>query len=355
MKKRLLRWAVGILGALAVVVLLVGLLRYWQAVRLRNITISHQTTYITSPLIPGGGVNYRAWLNAHLSAGVTPSDNAAVWVYDAYGPEMLEPGKYSRCRGPEVGTNFILPGTAFSSRQIRRITQRLGITPANPGYRFISYFQYATEHKWHDLHLPPLALRQPWISEEFPHVAAWLKSQRRALAYLHRAASCTRMYVPIQRGADISISNSAWINFAQSAEILGNAVLCQALLHAGSGNIRGAWRDANAVHKLSLLIDQGQSIDAGLIGCGPTLPPCRLFSPWRYPAGFHLRRRFRVCDACKGGKRRQPWRWPLAWGIGSGPSRFCKDGPERVAFCRGAIIISSMRLYRLIMMPPWYG
>ena len=265
MKTRVRNWAVITVGTLLAVTLLAGLVRFWQTDALKRITISRQTTYITTPSALGGGVDYLAWLNARLSAGVTPANNAAVLVYEACGAKMFTPGDL-RGRSPPTGTNFILPGMAFSPQKLRRIVAKLGAKPGNPENPFVSYFQYASRRKWHNRHLPAAVLTEPWTADEFPHVAAWLKSQSAALSRVRRAANCARMYVPVIREGELPVSTALWVDFSQATEIVGNAMLSRALLRAGSGNIKGAWNDIEAVHKLSLLFDQGPFPNIRLIG-----------------------------------------------------------------------------------------
>ena len=151
MKTRVRNWAVIIIGTLLALMLLDGMVRLWRTDALKQITISRQTTYITTPLARGGGVNYLAWLNAHLSAGVTPANNAAVLVYEACGAKMFTPGDL-RGSGPPTGTDFILPGMAFSPQKLRRIVAKLAAKPGNPENPFVSYFQYASRRKWHNRH-----------------------------------------------------------------------------------------------------------------------------------------------------------------------------------------------------------
>ncbi|KPK85848.1 MAG: hypothetical protein AMJ81_02500 [Phycisphaerae bacterium SM23_33] len=54
------------------------------------ITVSPQTTYLTSPLNPDGTVNYVAAINAVYGRGVTPDNNAAIPMIRAFGPDVLK-------------------------------------------------------------------------------------------------------------------------------------------------------------------------------------------------------------------------------------------------------------------------
>ncbi len=56
MKTRVRNWVVIIIGTLLALMLLEGMVRLWRTDALKQITISRQTTYITTPLARGGGV-----------------------------------------------------------------------------------------------------------------------------------------------------------------------------------------------------------------------------------------------------------------------------------------------------------
>lgn len=54
------------------------------------ITISKATTYITEPLRADGYPDYMAALNRKASEGVTPENNAAVPLVQAFGPAWID-------------------------------------------------------------------------------------------------------------------------------------------------------------------------------------------------------------------------------------------------------------------------
>ncbi len=114
--------------------------------------------------------------------------------------------------------------------------------------------------------MPKAVFKQPWTALEFPHVTAWLESQRAALACGRRAADCSRMFLPIVRSGKTPMDNLLRVNFSIAAEDIGDALLCRALFKVGSGHLKAGWRDIEAVHKLSILIDQGQFQNTRLIG-----------------------------------------------------------------------------------------
>src|SRR4051812_37964692 len=72
-----------------------------------HFTISKETTYVTGPLDKDGYVDYAAALNARLSQGVTPANNANVLLSKAIGP-MAEgkpmPPEFFKLMGMEPPT-----------------------------------------------------------------------------------------------------------------------------------------------------------------------------------------------------------------------------------------------------------
>ena len=77
--------SVSALGVFVEVELVMGLykpaekhsLRFSPSRALSPITLGHDTTRITSPLLADGTPDYGAWMNEEYGAGITPEDNAA--------------------------------------------------------------------------------------------------------------------------------------------------------------------------------------------------------------------------------------------------------------------------------------
>lgn len=62
---------------------------YWLRWSVDRLIISKETTYITEPLDAAGYPDYYAALNERMSRGVTPGNNAAVPLLQAFGPSIL--------------------------------------------------------------------------------------------------------------------------------------------------------------------------------------------------------------------------------------------------------------------------
>ncbi len=67
------------------------LLRFTPPVEPAAVTLGHDTTRITSPMLPDGTPDYGKWLNDEYGAGVTEQNNAAVALRAAF-DELVDAG-----------------------------------------------------------------------------------------------------------------------------------------------------------------------------------------------------------------------------------------------------------------------
>ncbi len=87
-RKRQRRW-IWLLLTLVLAGLFVLAWVFWP-VSAPPLRIARDTTYLTGPLNSDGTVNYLAALNQLLSDGATPENNAAIPIFQALGPEMID-------------------------------------------------------------------------------------------------------------------------------------------------------------------------------------------------------------------------------------------------------------------------
>ena len=78
-KQKVRVWTLVIIGALLMAFFIVVVARLWQAIALRKLKISRQTTYITSPLTRNGGVNY--WSFGNFIPGARTPRLRPVWSH----------------------------------------------------------------------------------------------------------------------------------------------------------------------------------------------------------------------------------------------------------------------------------
>ncbi len=213
--------------------------------------ISKETTYITEPLTPEGLPDYAAWLNRHLSQGVTPENNAVVLLLKALGPR------------PD---GFALPAWVY---------RRLGMRPLEEqGEYFVSVPQALQERfqrqpqkleAWSEV---AKQLRQrPWRRQEAPLLVQILEDEanRRPLELVRRASLRPRFFMPVIAQPAHSLIE-ADLAFQQSLRGVINDLALRAMLHLGHGRVEEAWLDLMTVKRLGRLLQQDGFLVPVLIG-----------------------------------------------------------------------------------------
>ena len=227
-----------------------------------RITISKETTYLTGPLRPDGYVDYVAALNAELSRGVTPENNAAVPLMLAFGPK------------------------AVSEKQREAFFKLLGVpVPPDGGNYFVAVYRYVNylhgldelpgiekrpstpigSKEWDEADAEcAQAQKRPWSREGFPVIAGWLEANHEPLRLIGEAARRPRFYAPLVPSGDppmtsvlLSISD-AFFNAARLLEV-------RAMLHLHDGKVDRAWQDLLACQRLARHVGQGPFLTDGLI------------------------------------------------------------------------------------------
>ena len=225
-----------------------------------DLTVSYETTRLLGPLNEDGTVNYVAALNEMYGQGVTPENNAAVLLIQAFGPEEL------------------LQATR------ERVLELLGMDPLpETGDYFVSLYEYA------DSKAPPddggqlfdtldnnrdKAMAASWSTSDYPQLADWLKSIAGPLDIVTAASKRPRYYVPLvspsqpPRVFDVGIPHLTVYREA------ARSLLARAMLRAGEGKCGQAISDLLVIHRLARLICQGHTLIEGLIGLSMEAMAC---------------------------------------------------------------------------------
>jgi hypothetical protein len=209
-KKRWKRVCIYILSGVVILVAAdMVLARYW-----RQVTISYETTRITSPLGADGLPDYAAARNAQFSQGVTAENNAA--------PELL----------------------AISSDE------------------HLDYWDWLKAHPPKDADLDQEweeAIHKPWKSSEHPGRVAWRDSQRAALTKLATAVRKERFYVPWNSAnpGEITTVLVPWLGHGRAC---ANLLAADAMRAAGDGDAAAFQRDVLNIAKLARLVGQGSTL-----------------------------------------------------------------------------------------------
>ena len=123
-----------------------------------------------------------------------------------------------------------------------------------------------------------LAQEELWSSEDFPEVAAWLKSNGPALEIVEQASRRERFWSPIvlpagkngllDRGVDhqISILGEVW-----------RALMARTMLKLHDGDAAGAMADVLTLERLGSLLGQGPDVVTIVVGQAIQDASCRTF------------------------------------------------------------------------------
>lgn len=221
-----------------------------------EITISEETTHITSPLLENGYVDYIAAINERTSQGVTPENNAAVLLLQACGPAQID---------------------AASRAQY---FQRLGISPLSDAGKYLQspgdYAKGATNSanpepegagaaNQIDEQLT-VSLERPWSADEFALLARWLEDSKEPLTLAVAASERSEFYSPVIADDRNLFAINSPAHFA--GRPIARALVVRAMMSMNQGDIEAAWQDLLAIHRLARLMSRGPGIVSSLLSVG---------------------------------------------------------------------------------------
>jgi hypothetical protein len=106
------------------------------------------------------------------------------------------------------------------------------------------------------------ALDRPWTANENPLIATWLLVNEPALEMITAATKRSRFYAPYL-GTDVYPQIfPVLLRVVQDSGDAARALVARAMLHAGEGDLKKAFDDLEATHRLARLVAQ----DATLVG-----------------------------------------------------------------------------------------
>lgn len=267
--KRILTF--GLIGGFSAFLLCGGVgtcvaVRTWRSLPGSAITVGRDTTYLEGPLDKDGYVDYAGALNRQLSEGVTPEENAAVLLLQAFGPPFGD-AEYRRkvydLLGveplPSEGEYFVddeivgelVAETATGEKEGAAPSMEANTT-STPSERF-----------WRDCEE---ASTRPWTAQEFPDLARWVEVNEGPLDLVVEASRRPKCFLPIvlltpEEGL---MSYGMWLAHMTRSAV---RVLCiRATLRVGEGRLDEAWQDLLAGHRLARHVSQSPMSVVGLTG-----------------------------------------------------------------------------------------
>jgi hypothetical protein len=207
-----------------------------------HIEIGKETTVLTEPLDEEGYVDFLEALNQEASRGVTPENNAAVPLWQAFGPaEVDEPLR-------------------------DKFFKRLGMpVPAVEGDYFTTLEKFAKERTEEIQMQYDEANQRPWTRDEFPLLADWLAANEKPLALFVKASQRPRFYNPYLGNDESPSIVAVLLPQITLNRWAGRALSVRAMLQLGSGKTDAAIEDLQAIHRLARLQDQGMTLIDGLV------------------------------------------------------------------------------------------
>lgn len=234
-------------------------------------TIAQKTTWITEPLRPDGTVDYVAALNARLSEGVTPENNAAVLLMQVMGSGVIEPEireEFYRLLGvplPETTEGLLQGYGEFLDENLKEED----VSAFQPEGYFVEGWDKDELHALKRRELRKKLIEEswelgirPWTREESPYLTQWLDENKSAYELIVAGASRPRMYIPIVARNNSDLLSSLMVNTRLEIPNLFYALRLRAMSSLGERNPKNAMRDLFACHRLaSLTANKASSIN----------------------------------------------------------------------------------------------
>lgn len=292
-----------VIGVGVLVLIARGCMPLWPA----PVTQSKSTSFLLGPVHPDGTVDYAAAVNDILGEGVTDANNAVVPMLRALGPKLLsdgdrdgvlaalglaelaedddhfvEFGEYLAARMTDE--ELAVPPQTDGSRRAARITDRYmkrmlagksvdGGSDSEFGRALDatvptkSYLARKRAYKTFEQ-----AGTSPWKAGEHPLLAEWIEANAARLALIAGASRRKRWFIPITTD---QLGKRGLVSI-RTMSAVGEALACGATLSLGSGDAKGAFEQAQTIHRLARLLPQARYVMAHMIGLKLEMIACRV-------------------------------------------------------------------------------
>lgn len=250
----------------------------WQGMPGKPIVVSHDTTYITSPLLPNGLPDYEGYLLEKYRAGVTPENNAGVLLFQAFWPGELEPNDY-RAVCDELGLDAVPAGAGalhkFPSDELLADVKAWlasSSSPANPvePEDAASEEAVAEENMVDDTYAEDVisaAGASAWTTRDLPPLAEWLDANQSTIDLVVAATQRSHFYLPSPSllNDDHEMLIEMLLPGVQGTRHAARTLSLRAMHHLGAGRLDEAWNDTLALHRFASLANQAHTIVEKLI------------------------------------------------------------------------------------------
>lgn len=225
----------------------VGALAFLQIPN-EELVVSPETTFVTEPVLPDGRVDYQHAVNALLSDGVTPENNAVVVLGRAM--QLIDSGN------PAIDEEF---------------WNSLGVEPIHVEHRLVELSELRTntdplpdgspvlERRWEEF---DRIVSEPWKRRERPEWAEMIDLQQDAFDIVVEASRRPRFYFPLIGDGGLLY---ATLDVAQQFRPAVRNLAARAMLRLGENDVEGAIEDLRAARRLASLLRQSGTLIEMLI------------------------------------------------------------------------------------------
>lgn len=248
----------------------IGGVQMWLRGGADRIEVSMDVTRATQPLDQEGFVDYVAAVNLAYRGELTPDNNAAVWLFRAFGPRQLDIqglDKYYSWLGieplPDDGRYFVSL-ESVAERHAPPASESSAGTEVDPVE--VIYVQ-------HDQ-----AISGPWSPDQCPWIEEWLEANRRPLDHTIVASRQDQFFFPLVFGGG---PRRDWVlGYLPPMESAHRKVFslmaARAMRRMASGETVGAITDALVALRIGRLIGQSMHSSVIMAGEGMESAACQL-------------------------------------------------------------------------------
>lgn len=227
-------------------------------------TVSIATTHITKPLRPDGSVDYAAALNARMSEGLTPENNAGVLLMQVIGADEVPEAQreaFFKSLGvpvPKLGKRLLLHYGEFVERHLEPQQAKSEILIDRE-----PYWDHQTQ-----------SMKRPWSRKEFPLIADWLDVNAETLKVTVKACERPRLFLPMVLPKNELLLIGRLSFSSSELRELARMLTSRSMLALDEGQIDEAMKYQWACHRLAVLVGQQLTVVDALVGCAISAIAC---------------------------------------------------------------------------------
>lgn len=187
-----------------------------------------------------------------LSEGISPKQNAAVWLLHIYGDKALDEPLHDVTL-EMLGIEKMSPEAPLFVPIIDFVKTLRDVSPTDVVRETGLLEQQLLE-----------AGQTLWTAAQFPRLDSYLKVNEKALSTLLIAADCPRYFAPLLAPELPSRLISASLVIERRLPFLARMLAARSLLRMSEGNLSGCLTDLTACRKLAVLLASGSPFDVSV-------------------------------------------------------------------------------------------